>query len=197
MKRRDVLKGMGLSLGYAIATPTLLSLLHSCNTEKELWTPKYVTAEIGTLLENLIDLILPKTDSSPGALEVNVPEFIDLYFGKAMDDEHQSEFSEGLQAVMDELQISEDINPVANIKTEEYEKLLSKYLRTSKEAQKKLREEENLVFSALVDLRNTSVWAYRTSKKVGEEVLAYDPVPGVQLGCIPLEEATGGKKWSL
>jgi glucoside 3-dehydrogenase (cytochrome c) hitch-hiker subunit len=197
MKRREVLKGMGLSLGYAIATPSLLSLLQSCNTDKVIWTPKFVSPSVGSVLEELIDLILPKTDNSPGALEVNVPEFIDLYFGKAMDDERQHEFSVGLQAIMDELQISEDVNPVSRIKTEAYDKLLSKYLRTNKEAQKKLKKEDNLVFGALVDLRNTSVWAYRTSEKVGEEVLAYDPIPGAQLGCIPLEEATGGKRWSL
>lgn len=197
MKRRDVLKGMGLSLGYAMATPTLLSLLQSCSTDTAIWTPKYLNADEGAVLENLIDLILPVTDNSPGALEVNVPQFVDLYYGKAMDIEAQSEFNEGMEAIMAELNISKDANPVSNIKTEEYDKLLARYLRTNKEEQKKLREEESLVFGALVDLRNTSVWAFRTSEKVGKEVLAYDPIPGVQLGCIPLEEATGGKRWSL
>jgi hypothetical protein len=197
MKRRDVLKGMGMSVGYAIATPTLLSLLHSCTTETAKWTPKFVTIDEATILENLIDLILPRTNNSPGAVEVNVPQFIDLYYGKLLDIEDQAEFKAGLQAIMKELQISKEGKSLSNIKTEEYDKLLAKYLRTNKEEQKIFREEENLVFDALVDLRNTSVWAYRTSEKVGEEVLAYDPVPGVQLGCIPLDEATGGKKWSL
>jgi hypothetical protein len=42
-----------------------------------------------------------------------------------------------------------------------------------------------------------SIWAYKTSQKIGEEVLAYDPIPGKLQGCISLEEATGGKVWSL
>ena len=32
---------------------------------------------------------------------------------------------------------------------------------------------------------------------IGEKVLAYDPVPGQQKGCVDLIEATGGKSWSI
>ena len=39
--------------------------------------------------------------------------------------------------------------------------------------------------------------AYRGSELVGEQYLAYDPIPGRQVGCIDLEEATGGRIWSL
>ena len=121
MKRRDVLKGMGLSVGYAIATPTLLSLLQSCTSEAVKWTPKFVSLNEATVLENLIDLILPRTDNSPGALDVNVPQFIDLYYGKKMANEDQIEFKEGLQAIMNELQIADGGNLALDVKTEEYE----------------------------------------------------------------------------
>jgi hypothetical protein len=32
---------------------------------------------------------------------------------------------------------------------------------------------------------------------VGEKVLAYDPIPASQKGCVSLEETTNGKAWSL
>ena len=35
-----------------------------------------------------------------------------------------------------------------------------------------------------------------TSETIGEEYLAYDPVPGRYDGCLPFEE-NGGKQWSL
>ena len=187
---------MGLSLGYTAATPSLIGLLQSCTTDRVKWVPKYVSADEGIVMENLVDLILPETDSSPGALDVNVPEFIDVYYGKAYDEESQSEFKEGMKAIFNELQISET-NPVSNLETKDYDELLAKYLRITKEEQEILAEEENLTFSALTDLRNMSVWSYRTSQKIGEEVLAYDPIPGLQMGCVSLDEATGGKKWSL
>ena len=83
------------------------------------------------------------------------------------------------------------------LKQNDYDKLLAKYLRTTKAEQEVFIEGDNLTFMALVDLRNTTVWAYRKSEEIGKNVMAYDPIPGVQLGCIPLEEATGGKRWSL
>jgi hypothetical protein len=52
-------------------------------------------------------------------------------------------------------------------------------------------------YYALKTLRGLAVFGYKNSEKVGEEVLAYDPVPGVYKGCESLKELTGGKAWSL
>jgi len=46
-------------------------------------------------------------------------------------------------------------------------------------------------------LRQISIWGFRNSEYIGEKVLAYDPVPGQQKGCIDLIEVTGGKSWSI
>ena len=84
MKRRDALKGLGLSIGYVIATPTVISMLHSCQTNANQWVPEFLTVDEGVVIKNLVDLMLPKTDLSPGALEVNVPKFLDLYALKSL-----------------------------------------------------------------------------------------------------------------
>jgi len=196
MKRRDVLKGLGLSLGYAVATPTIISLLQSCKTDVVSWTPKFLSMDEGIVLKNLIDLILPETFATPGALEVNVPEFLDVYFGKALDKESQKEYKDGILAITDALLDSKD-SSVSKLKTNDYDKILAKYLRASKEDKENFSKKDKLIFEVLVELRDTSVWAYRTSQKIGEEVLVYDPIPGAQLGCISVKEATGGKRWSL
>ncbi|MEJ2163444.1 MAG: gluconate 2-dehydrogenase subunit 3 family protein, partial [Robiginitalea sp.] len=39
--------------------------------------------------------------------------------------------------------------------------------------------------------------AYKTTEYIGEEILAYLPVPGEYIGCGDLDELTGGKAWSL
>ena len=197
MKRRDVIRGMGLSVGYAMASPALLSLLQSCTTDTAKWTPVYLSADEGTVLFNLVDLILPRTEKTPGALEVNVPEFIDLHYGKVLDEEDQLEFKNGWRAMMSELQIPKEKSSVTDIGAAEYDKLLAKYLRMNKAEQELLKGEERLILKALVNLRSISLRAYLTSEKIGKEVMAYDPIPGVQLGCVSLEEATGGKKWSF
>ena len=201
MKRRDALKGMGLSIGYAIATPSILSLLQSCKTEPLIWNPIFLTQKEGTVITNLVDLILPVTETSPGALDVNVPEFLDLYAHKVYNDERKAKYKKGIQAIIKALNVL-DADP-SKLKIEDYDALLAKYLKSTKAQQKTYNEETDednqdvIIYKALVDLRGSTIWAYKTSQQIGENVLAYDPVPGEQEGCISLEDATGGKAWSL
>ena len=201
MKRRDALKGMGLSLGYAIATPSILSLLQSCKTEPLIWNPVFLTQKEGTVITNLVDLILPVTETSPGALDANIPEFLDLYAHKVYNDERKAKYKKGIQAIIKALNVL-DADP-SKLKIEDYDALLAKYLKSTKAQQKTYNEETDednqdvIIYKALVDLRGSTIWAYKTSQQIGENVLAYDPVPGEQEGCISLEDATGGKVWSL
>ncbi len=197
MKRRDALKGLGLSLGYVIATPSVLSMLQSCQTDANQWVPEFYTVNEGIVIKNLVALILPKTEATPGALEVNVPEFLELYASKVYSEEQQSKFKKTIQEIIDELNISS--GKVSKISIEDYDALLSKYLKADKVTQDlfKNNEKEKTVFEALINLRNSSVWAYKTSELIGETVLAYAPIPGKQQGCISLDEATNGKAWSL
>ncbi len=204
MNRRDVLKGLGLSIGYTIATPTIISLLQSCKTEADLWVPSFFTMDEGIVVKNLIDLILPKTQNTPGALDVNVPEFLDLYISKTYDELKQKKHKEGLAAIIGALPITE--KGVSNLETKNYDALLTKYLKIDKEQQliyrtyddeKDPKNEDAQIFQAIDNLRNFSIWVFKTSEQIGKNVLAYDPVPGSQKGCIPLDEATGGKAWSL
>lgn len=200
MNRRDALKGLGLSLGYIIATPTILSMLQSCSTKAEKWIPIFHSDKQAFVLENLVDLILPKTKDTPGALDVNVPKFIDLYASKSLTDEDKEIYKLGLDAVMAELGISnEPLDPEQPItlKTEDFDAILSKYLRISKEQRLAYIKEEHLVFMTLLRIRDQSVWAYKTSKEIGTKVLVYDPIPGRQKGCVSVEEATGGRAWAL
>ena len=195
MKRRDALKNIGLTLGYTAVLPSAFSILQSCKTEIEVWVPQFFTVDEGVVIQNLVDLILPTTKNSPGALDVNVPEFIDLYAFKVYDEEKAEKHRLGIQSIIQELNIPE--TGVNDLKKEDYNTLLAKYLRAPKEEEQQYRQNKNITFEALEGLRGQSVWAYKTSKDIGENVLAYDPVPGVQKGCIDLNQATGGKAWSL
>lgn len=195
MNRRDALKGLGLSLGYVIATPTLLSMLQSCTAQPEKWTPLFFSEKQAYVLENLVDLILPKTKATPGAIDVNVPKFIDLYISETATDEEKELYQTGFDAIIDELGIPNE-EPIT-LETEKFDALLSKYLRLTKAERLAYVVRKDLVFETLIYIRDQSVWAYKSSKEIGENVLVYDPVPGYQKGCISLHDATGGKAWSL
>lgn len=195
MKRREVLKGLGLSLGFVVATPSLISLLQSCNKTPTInWQPAFFDKDQIVVLTNLVDLILPKTTDSPGALDVKVPQFIDAYAKEVANPDAQKNYLEGLTAIIKELNKS-----VSNLKSPDYDALLAKYLKANSETQEafKNNSSENLVFNTLTSLRSISIWAFKTSEEIGKNVLAYLPLPGAYKGCMSLQEASGGKAWSL
>lgn len=197
MKRRDALKNIGLSIGYTIATPSILSLLQSCKNEAAVWTPQFFSFDEGIALKNIVDLILPVTEDSPGALDVNVPEFIDIYTLKALNKKTQTKIKKGFASVINALNIPEE--GISELKLEDYDVLLAKYLKANEATRKafKNNKEDSLCFFVLNFVRYRTIWAYKTSELIGETVLAYDPIPGPAKGCISVEEATDGKAWSL
>src|SRR5690606_22372061 len=85
----------------------------------------------------------------------------------------------------------------ADASVEEYDTLLSKYLKANDEERKGYNDDEKLVSEFVAQVRSMSVWGFRTSEYIGENVMAYDPIPGVNIGCGSLDELTGGKAWSL
>ena len=70
---------------------------------------------------------------------------------------------------------------------------LAKYLKPGNA----VPADEILASQFVNQLRSLTVNAFKTNELIGEEVLAYAPIPGEQKGCVDLMEATGGKAWSL
>jgi len=215
MDRRVALKNMGLALGYTIATPTLLSLVQGCNDVNTIdWKPDFFTKEQGNVLYKLVDIILPKTDT-PSATEVNVHVFIDRFTNEIMEDGQQAmvkvSFEQFIETALqdsgkkkaDDL-TSEDLEPVlaAALQVSEEEDIKNAELTIKNTSAIAKGENEALAhevvsYSFAKNLRDMTIWGYKTSEYVGEEVLAYLPVPGEYIGCGDLNELTGGKDWSL
>ena len=80
MKRRDLLKNLGLGAGYVVVAPSVFSLLQSCKNDPE-WQPVFLNANNGFALTQVLDVIIPK-DDTPGASELNIAQFIDSYMDK-------------------------------------------------------------------------------------------------------------------
>ncbi len=78
MNRREALKRTALITGIAISSSVSMALLNGCKPSgKESWQAQFLDEEEVKLVTAICDIILPATDS-PGALEIHVPEFIDL-----------------------------------------------------------------------------------------------------------------------
>ena len=94
MKRREALKGMGLTTGFLVATPAVLSVLQSCAVEEKTWSPVFFNSQEKKLVTHLVDIILP-AGTSPGGLDVNLPQFIDLMCQDTLSEQEQNLFHVG------------------------------------------------------------------------------------------------------
>lgn len=218
MKRRDALRNMGLGLGYAVATPTFISILQSCSGEAAATGYQAVlfTQEQFNVLTTMVDVIIPKTDS-PSASEVNVPMFIDKYISEtqpkgeliekgengmeleasqitaAMGGRTQEGVKAGIAAfITAALEISGKSN-ASKLEAADIDATLAATLKPEGELEGTLKNAA--AFAA--NMRNMAMSAYKNSEEVGERVLAYLPIPGEYLACEKLETLTGGKVWSL
>lgn len=198
MERRKALQNIGLSFGAFIATPTALSFLQSCQSDTP-WVPTFLTEDDGKVVRRLVDSILPASGELPSATEVKVHVFIDKYMSEVMDVEDQAKERTGLIATIGGLLAASGKEMIGDLKSEDYLSFLDASLRKTEEQTAAMDEdsEEKKIYKYLSALRGRSIWAYKNSERVGETILAYDPVPGQQQGCVPLEEASDGKAWSL
>jgi uncharacterized membrane protein len=216
MDRRKALKNMGLAMGYTVAAPTLISIMHSCKGETVLeWAPDFFTKDQGAIITKLVDIILPKTDT-PSASEVQVNIFLDRFLNEVADKEQQ-DFTKMTMASFLENAVKDagKENP-ADLSTEELEKTLAIALKKASDEDEEKSEEAIKIYKAAIvegndatldstiaskafanNLRGMTIMGYKTSEYIGENVLAYLPLPGGYVACGDVQELSEGKAWSL
>ncbi len=194
MKRREALKHIGLTAGFVVATPSLISILQSCTSDPETWAPVFFSEEQGIVIKNLVDVILPKTDT-PSASEVNVPEFFDKFTDETLDVKDQDRLKLAMDNLIAKLKADYNEN-VSKITEENYKDLLDNSMLLNQDP---TPEGGPLTISdTLHHIKWITIKAYKTSEIVGETILAYDPIPGIpKESCMTVDEATGGVAWSL
>ena len=215
MQRRTALKNIGLSFGAVALSSTVVSLFESCQTGKGIWTPEFFTSQQADLVSKIIDVIIPTTDNIPGANDLNLTQFMDGYMALVSSPEDK-EFAQMALPIVSKLTLeAAGKTKVDDITNEDVDVQLNRFLRADEATQEargkaldvwaeaKAKGETNAVpeqgvaHSMINSLRSLAVSAFKNSEVIGETVLAYAPVPGEQKGCISVEEATGGRAWSL
>ena len=199
MKRRDALKNLGLAAGFAITAPSIFSMLQSCTTEVKTWVPQFLTSDEQKVLTNLVDIILPKTATTPSATEVKVPQFIDRYIHEVIENEDQEITRAAFNKLIGLLKSSET-ESIDDVTTAQYTALLDKHLLITGDIdeEREANPEAEIMTTSefLGQLKWMTINAYRNSEQVGENILIYEPVPA-EYYCGDLQELTGGKAYSL
>ncbi len=214
MQRRTALKNIGLSFGALTLSSTVVSLFESCQTGAAAWSPEFFSAEQAGFVSKVIDVMLPTT-ITPGANDLNLTQFMDGYMQHVASPEDRTFAQMALPIVSKLILEAAGKTSVTDITNEDVDVQLNRFLRADEATQeargkaldvwaKAIENGETLVIpeegvaQAMINsLRRLAVFSFKNSELIGETVLAYAPVPGEQKGCVSIEEATGGRAWSL
>ena len=178
LNRREAIKRASLFLGAALSASTITASLNAQSKKAVGGTGNLSEAQFG-LVESITDRVLPRTDT-PGALDVEVPAFIDILFGDYMEPDQKETFRRGLSAVN---KASRQANkmPFVELASVEQDEVLKGIAESDKE------------FFRLA--RTLIITGYFTSEEVMKNVLNYDFIPGMWKGCLPISE-TGNVVWA-
>jgi hypothetical protein len=98
LQRRELLRRVAWMIGGAVSAPAALAILQGCSAKDAPaaadWKPKFFQGKQAQVVSVIADIILPKGDTS-GALDANVPQFIDLMLADVYDAPAQDRFNAG------------------------------------------------------------------------------------------------------
>ena len=170
MRRRDLLKTGVYGLAGVTLSSTLISTLQSCSSIEK-YNPVYFSKIEFSLLSNIVDFLIPKTET-PGALDMKVPQFIDIIISETYNNESKNNFSNKLKLLIEDFKSN-------NIDLSDYNSMKSKFVNDFN------NETHQEMYNQIRDL---TVWGFKTSKEIALNVLNYNPIPGYQLGCVDIDK---------
>jgi hypothetical protein len=179
MDRREALKKSAFVAGFALSTSATMGILKGCSPSgRPKWPPRFLTKDQVSLVTAIADTILPATDT-PGAIDVNVPEFIDLMLKDNFSPEEQQAFKEGASTFVKSVDTDFSTH-FEKCDEEEKNKILTKEEQRSLEH---FQATYQRTFYMMV--KELTILGYYTSEDVMTNMLDYHPVPGRYDGCIP------------
>ena len=191
MRRRDIIKYTALITGSAIVVPIVLPFTSCTSGDLDssiAYIPRFFNESQFALVKDLIDVILPTTDS-PSASEVGVHQIIDEMVSKTYTKEQIEDYQKGFFSLQEYLNQQSKTGSFTKMK--EAEKLsILKMLESSKDNNINNIKEAYLVF------KQQSVAYYLSTETIGTKFLNYLPLPGPYQACISLTDV-GGKAWAL
>ena len=147
MRRRDLLKTGVYGLAGVTLSSTLISTLQSCSSIEK-YNPVYFSKIEFSLLSNIVDFFIPKTET-PGALDMKVPQFIDIIISDTYNIESKNNFSNKMKLLIEDFKTK-------NIDLLDNNTIKSKFVN----------DFNNKTHHQTYDqIRDLTVWGFKTSKK--------------------------------
>jgi gluconate 2-dehydrogenase gamma chain len=182
MERRAVLRRVAWLLGGAVSAPAALAILQGCSAKDAPsaaeWTPKFLKGSQKDVVTAIADIILPKTDTS-GALDANVPAFIDSMLADVYDAAARERFTRGFAEFDGFL----DRDPPAR----------KAFVKESLEKALAAENADGKPFILMT--RELTLLGFYTSQVGIGENMAYSQAPGPFHGCVPVSKMAKPVHW--
>lgn len=188
MNRREAIKRTSILLGGVLSASAVTGVMSGCKAEPKIdWTPEFFTPEEGSLVQAIVERIIPRTDT-PGATDAGVHQFIDTMMAGFYQEKEKTAFRDGLKKVEADAQATHN-KSFTDLAPEQQDALLKQY---DEEAYAEGRSREDKHFFRT--MKELTILGFCTSEAGATEFLKYDPVPGDYKGCIPYSEV--GAAWA-
>jgi hypothetical protein len=196
MNRRDLLKKASLGFGTLTLTPLTITLFQSCKNDYD-WNPYFFNSNDINLLIELSDIILPSSEEIPGAKELELLKFVDIYIHKVLNENQKQILKETFTFFS-----SEYSDNLKNSNASTLNNLLKYYLIENKNKHDNwmnnfMKTKDSNIYIFLNSFRELLINAFKTNEYIGKNVLVYRPVPGEHKGCVDLQKTTKGKAWTI
>jgi hypothetical protein len=170
MNRRQSLLGISALAGHALFPEMVERFAHAATpaTHPDEWRPALVPPEAGPLLAELVETIIPTTET-PGAKTARVHLFVDLVLAHCVPSDGQTTALAALRTLA-----------------------AAGFVAASPGARQ--RQLAQLEPAALALFKELTVLGYFTSEIGATQALRYDAVPGSYHGCVEL--LPGQKAWA-
>jgi gluconate 2-dehydrogenase gamma chain len=182
LERREVLRRVAWLLGGAVSAPAALAILQGCSAKDApsaaAWTPKFFKGSQKDVVTAIADIILPKTDTS-GALDANVPAFIDSMLADVYDSAAQARFNRGFAEF--EGFLGRDAASRTTFVKESLEKAIA-------------AENDDGKPFILMTRELTLLGFYTSQVGIGEN-MEYSQAPGPFHGCVPISKMAKPVQW--
>ena len=176
--------------GTALCAPLTTAMLAGCSKQADIAqvsaqsTSKalYFDADDFTLLGQMMDAILPKTDT-PSATEVGTDQVIDQLFAQVFEADYKTKFMANFVA----LQAHLHANGFATLSSAQQAEVLQTL---------ELSANKDAAYWAYIDIKQQTLAYFLSSEQIAEQYLNYLPIPGEFKPCVAVADL-GGKAWAI
>jgi gluconate 2-dehydrogenase gamma chain len=197
LTRREAMKRVAWLMGGTLSTAAILAVEkgYSATTPAGRKPAILTPAQMSTVAA-IAEIMIPRTDT-PGAIDVGVPEFIDLMLKDVYTRQDRDRYLAGL-AEFDTAAHTEQRKEFSALELTHQVALVRGFHDAAVVEEQRLPvPQQHLRRPFILMTKELTLLGFFTSKAGATQALQYVAIPGSYHGCLPNSQAGNGKTWAV